>query len=195
MKSFEKLLLENKAWAREKMSEHSDYFKELNSDTKPDFLWIGCCDSKISADELTGTKPGEIYVHRNIANLVLDYDVNLLSIIEYALHIHHVRNIIVCGHYGCEGVKTAMLNTSGVYLNNWLNPLFDIYKEHINELNTIENEEIKLQKMVEWNVIEQCKNLSKLKLITEMNSTSSKVAIHGWVYGQQNGILKSLVLH
>jgi Carbonic anhydrase len=141
MKSFEKLLLENKAWAREKVQGDPEYFKRLANIQKPEFLWIGCSDSRVPANEITGTEPGEIFVHRNIANMVVHTDLNLLSVLDYAVEVLHVKHIIVCGHYGCGGVKAALSHHNMGIINKWLRNIKDVYRFHEDEIDTINDEE------------------------------------------------------
>src|SRR5215203_706320 len=156
MYSYEKLLLENKAWAAEKKSEDPQYFDRLFHIQTPEFLWIGCSDSRVPANEITGTQPGEIFVHRNVANLVINTDVNLLSVLDYAVNHLKVKHIIVCGHYGCGGIKAAMTKTDYKYvLNMWLRGIKDVYRIHREELDAIKDEEVRNDLLVELNVQEQ----------------------------------------
>lgn len=141
MNSYEKLLLENKAWAKEQVQIDPDFFNRLAHIQTPDFLWIGCSDSRVPADKITGTQPGEIFVHRNIANMVVHTDLNLLSVLEYAVMYLKVKHIIVCGHYGCGGVKAAMGNNSLGIINKWLRNIKDVYRMHRDEINESENDE------------------------------------------------------
>src|SRR5215510_11157070 len=142
MHSYEKLLLENKAWAAEKKSDDPDYFERLSHLQTPEFLWIGCSDSRVPANEITGTQPGEIFVHRNIANMVVNTDANMLSVLEFAVTHLKVKHIIVCGHYGCGGIKAAMSNHDyKQVLNMWLRNIKDVYRLHRDELNAIADEE------------------------------------------------------
>src|ERR1043165_4141093 len=162
MHSYEKLLLQNKAWATEKVSEDPKYFERLAHIQKPEFLWIGCSDSRVPADRITGTQPGEIFVHRNVANLVINTDVNLLSVVDFAVNHLKVKHIIVCGHYGCGGIKAAITKTDYKYvLNMWLRNIKDVYRIHRAELDGIKNEEEKTNRLVELNVQEQVQNLAK----------------------------------
>jgi len=138
---YEKLLLENKAWATEQVQIDPEFFSRLSHVQTPEFLWIGCSDSRVPADKITGTQPGEIFVHRNIANMVVHTDINLLSVLEYAVEVLKVKHIIVCGHYGCGGVKAAMGNQSLGIINKWLRSIKDVYRIHRDEIDKIENEE------------------------------------------------------
>ncbi|HWJ25586.1 MAG TPA: carbonic anhydrase, partial [Flavisolibacter sp.] len=166
MQSYEKLLLENKAWASEKISDDPEYFQRLAKLQTPEFLWIGCSDSRVPSNEITGTQPGEIFVHRNVANLVIHTDVNLLSVLDYAVNHLKVRDVIVCGHYGCGGVKAALTNHDfKLVLNMWLRNIKDVYRLHKEELDQIEDEEKKTDRLVELNVIEQVMHLAKTSII------------------------------
>src|SRR6476469_81911 len=166
MKSYEKLLLENKAWAAEKKEDDADYFERLAKLQTPEFLWIGCSDSRVPANEITGTQPGEIFVHRNIANMVVNTDSNVLSVLEYAVNHLKVKHIIVCGHYGCGGIKTAISNHDyKQVLNMWLRNIKDVYRLHRAELDNISNEDMRADKLCELNVREQVMNLAKTSII------------------------------
>lgn len=191
MNAYEKLLLENKAWAHEMVEHDPDYFTRLAHVQTPDFLWIGCSDSRVPADRITGTQPGEIFVHRNIANLVIHTDVNLLSVLDYAVSQLKVNHVIVCGHYGCGGVKAALTNHNfNQVLNMWLRNIKDVYRLHSKELDTIENEEQKCDRLVELNVQEQVMHLAKTSIIQKAWKYGNKPHLHGWVYGLKDGIIK-----
>ena len=152
MKSYEKLLLENKAWAAEKVQDDPNFFNRLLHVQTPEFLWIGCSDSRVPPNEITGTQPGEIFIHRNIANLVVHTDLNLLSVLEYAVNVLKVRHVIVCGHYGCGGVKAAMNRHSLGIINKWLRNIKDVYRFHREEIDGITSEEQRVNRLVELNV-------------------------------------------
>src|SRR5215217_3490008 len=150
MLSYEKLLLENRAWASEKVADDPDYFNRLADIQSPEFLWIGCSDSRVPANEITGTQPGEIFVHRNVANLVINTDVNLLSVLDYAVNHLKVKHVIVCGHYGCGGVKASLTNHDfKALLNMWLRNIKDVIRLHRKELDSITDEEMKTDRLVE----------------------------------------------
>jgi carbonic anhydrase len=194
MKTFEKLLLENKAWAREKVQSDPEYFKRLAGIQTPEFLWIGCSDSRVPANEITGTEPGEIFVHRNIANLVIHTDVNLLSVLEYAVVHLKVKHIIICGHYGCGGIKAAMTNHDfKQVLNMWLRNIKDVYRLHADELNAIPDENQRADRLTELNVKEQIMHLAKTSIVQKAWKHDQRPQLHGWVYGLANGILKPIV--
>lgn len=191
MKSYEKLLLENKAWAKEKVSEDPDYFNRLAHLQTPEFLWIGCSDSRVPANEITGTQPGEIFVHRNVANLVINTDVNLLSVLDYAVNHLKVKHVIVCGHYGCGGIKAATLNSDfRPLLNMWLRNIKDVYRLYREELDKIKNEEKRCDRLVELNVQEQVFNLAKTSIIQRAWKEENRPDLHGWVYGLMDGLIK-----
>jgi carbonic anhydrase len=193
MTPYEKLLLENKAWAQEMLEEDPDYFNRLAQLQTPEFLWIGCSDSRVPADRITGTQPGEIFVHRNIANLVIHTDVNLLSVLDFAVNHLKVNHVIVCGHYGCGGVKAAMTNNDYNHLlNMWLRNIKDVYRLYQQELESINDEEARTDRLVELNVKEQVMKLAKTSIIQRAWKNRNAPVLHGWVYGLKDGILKSL---
>lgn len=190
MKPYEILLNDNKRWAANKVSADPDFFKKLSELQTPEFLWIGCSDSRVPANEITGTQPGEIFVHRNIANLVINTDVNVLSVLDYAVNHLKVRHIIVCGHYGCGGIKAAITNHDfKPVLNMWLRNIKDVHRIHRNELNTIAGEENKTNRLVELNVQEQIFNLAKTSIIQRAWKNENRPDLHGWVYGLKDGII------
>ena len=191
MHSYEKLLLENKAWAAEKKSEDPEYFERLSHLQTPEFLWIGCSDSRVPANEITGTQPGEIFVHRNVANLVVNTDVNLLAVLDFAVTHLKVKHVIVCGHYGCGGIKAAATKTDyRPVLNMWLRNIKDVMRHHRQELENINNEETRLDRLVELNVQEQVYNLAKTTIIQRCWEKEKRPDLHGWVYGLKDGIIK-----
>lgn len=192
MKSYEKLLLENKAWSKEKIMDDPDYFKRLVDIQSPEFLWIGCSDSRVPANEITGTQPGEIFVHRNIANMVVNTDLNLLSVLQFAVETLHVKHIIVCGHYGCGGVKAAMTNHNMGIINKWLRNIKDVHRFHREEVDAIEDEDLQLNRMIELNVIEQVTNLAKTSIIQKAWKNENRPDIHGWVYDLHDGIINPI---
>lgn len=191
MTSYEKLLLENKAWAQEQIENDPEFFKRLSSLQTPEFLWIGCSDSRVPADKITGTQPGEIFVHRNIANIVVHTDVNLLSVLDFAVNHLKVNHVIVCGHYGCGGIKAAMTNHDYKYvLNMWLRNIKDVYRLHREELAAIADEEHRTDRLVELNVREQVMHLSKTSIIQRAWKNEQRPQLHGWVYGLKDGLIK-----
>lgn len=185
--------MENKAWAQEKLADDPEFFDRLSDIQKPDFLWIGCSDSRVPANEITGTQPGEIFVHRNVANLVVNTDVNLLSVLDYAVNHLKVKHVIVCGHYGCGGVKAATSKTDfQLVLNMWLRNIKDVYRLHRDELNKIRDEEARCDRLVELNVVEQVMNLAKTSIIQRAWKKEQRPDLHGWVYGLKNGLINPL---
>jgi len=191
MHSYEKLLLENKAWAAEKKSEDPEYFERLSHLQAPEFLWIGCSDSRVPANEITGTQPGEIFVHRNVANLVVNTDVNLLAVLDYAVTNLKVKHVIVCGHYGCGGIKAAATKSDyRPVLNMWLRNIKDVMRHHRQELEDIHDEENRFDRLVELNVQEQVYNLAKTTIIQRCWEKEMRPDLHGWVYGLKDGIIK-----
>lgn len=190
MELHEKLLLQNKAWSREQVEDDPEFFKRLAGLQSPKFLWIGCSDSRVPANEITGTHPGEVFVHRNIANMVVHTDLNLLSVLEYAVSQLHVEHIIVCGHYGCGGVKAAMSRHSFGMINKWLRNIKDVYRFHRDELAEIADEEERADRLVELNVVEQVMNLAKTSIVQRAWHQERRPALHGWVYGLKDGLIK-----
>jgi carbonic anhydrase len=191
MHSYEKLLLENKTWAAEIKQDDPEYFERLSHIQTPEFLWIGCSDSRVPANEITGTQPGEIFVHRNVANLVIHTDVNLLSVLDYAVTHLKVKHIIVCGHYGCGGVKAALTKHDFKYvLNMWLRNIKDVYRWHREELEAIPDEEQRCDRLVELNVQEQVMHLAKTSIVQRAWKERQTPHLHGWVYGLKDGIIK-----
>jgi len=191
MKTYEKLLLENKAWASEKVQDDPDYFHRLAKLQTPEFLWIGCSDSRVPANEITGTDPGEIFVHRNVANMVVNTDVNLLSVLDYAVNHLKVKHVIVCGHYGCGGIKAASTNTDfKPVLNMWLRNIKDVYRLHRAQLDAIKDEEMRVDALTELNVQEQVSNLAKTSIIQRAWKNENRPDLHGWVYGLKDGLIK-----
>ncbi len=192
MNSYERLLLENKAWAQEKLMDDPYYFKRLVDVQTPDFLWIGCSDSRVPANEITGTQPGEIFVHRNIANMVIHTDLNLLSVLQYAVEVLKVKHIIVCGHYGCGGVKAAMTNHNFGIINKWIRNIKDVHRFHREEIDAISDDSTQLNRMIELNVQEQVLNLAKTSIIQKSWKERQGPDLHGWVYDLHDGLVKPI---
>ncbi|MGZ8509188.1 MAG: carbonic anhydrase [Chitinophagaceae bacterium] len=191
MKTYEVLLKENKLWAAQKLAGDPGFFDRLAHLQAPEFLWIGCSDSRVPANEITGTDPGEIFVHRNVANLVIHTDVNLLSVLEYAVTYLKVKHVIVCGHYGCGGIKAAMGNKDHKQiLNMWLRNIKDVYRHNREELDNIPDEEKRTDRLTELNVIEQTQRLAKTSIIQKTWKREQRPDLHGWVYGLKDGIIK-----
>jgi carbonic anhydrase len=190
MEHHKRLLLENKAWAREKKMEDPEFFSRLVHIQKPEFLWIGCSDSRVPPNEITQTQPGEIFIHRNVANLVLHADLNMLSVLQYAVEVLEVKHVIVCGHYGCGGVKAAMGRSSLGIINKWLRHIKDVYRFHQDEIDPIEDKEARLNRLIELNVEEQVMNLAKTSIIQQSWHKYGRPHLHGWVYDLSDGIIK-----
>ena len=192
MKPFEKLLFDNKEWAAKQVEADPDYFKRLVEIQSPEVLWIGCSDSRVPADKITDTNPGEIFVHRNVANLVVHTDLNLLSVLQFAVEVLNVKHIIVCGHYGCGGVKAAMTNHSLGLIDKWLWNIKNVHRLHRHEIDHIENEEQKLNKLIEISVKEQVMNLAKTSIVQKAWKHEKSPDLHGWVYALEDGIIRSI---
>ena len=191
MKPYEVLLKENKLWAKRKVKEDPEFFARLSELQTPEFLWIGCSDSRVPANTITNTEPGEIFIHRNVANLVVNTDVNLLAVLDYAVNYLKVKHIIVCGHYGCGGVKAALTKSEYNYvLNMWLRNIKDVCRIYRHELDSIADEEKKTDRLVELNVQEQIYNLAKTSIIQRAWQNEQRPDLHGWVYGLKDGVIK-----
>lgn len=193
MKPYERLLLDNKAWAQEMKSEDPEFFERLVNVQTPEFLWIGCSDSRVPPDKITQTRPGEIFIHRNIANMVVHTDLNLLSVLQYAVEVLKVKHIIVCGHYGCGGVKAAMTRKSLGLINKWLRNIKDVYRYHQDEIEALATEDEKVNRLIELNVKEQVLNLAKTSIVQRSWLKFDAPQIHGWVYDLHDGIINPLV--
>lgn len=194
MSELHKLLDANRSWAAARVREDPNYFKRLAALQTPDYLWIGCSDSRVPANVITGQQPGEVFVHRNIANMVVHTDLNLLSVLEYAVNVLKVHHIIVCGHYGCGGVRAAAGQQNLGIINNWLRNIEDVYRFHREELTSITDEDARIDRLVELNVQEQVLNLAKTSIIQKAWKYDQRPSIHGWVYGLDTGHLKPLCL-
>ena len=193
MKEYKKLLLNNQAWASERLDLDESYFNNLSKDQKPLFLWIGCADSRVPAEEITQSNPGDIFVHRNVANMVVHTDINLLSVLQYAVEVLEVKHIIVCGHYNCGGVKAAMTNKDFGLINKWLRNIKEVYEKHMNELNDISDEQLKFNKLVELNVLEQVNNLAKTTIVQKSWQKRKYPHLHEWVFDLHIGEIKEVL--
>ncbi|GAB3514712.1 carbonic anhydrase [Emticicia fontis] len=193
MESYQKLLLANKAWAAEKLQFDPSYFTTLAADQKPEFLWIGCSDSRVPSDQVTGTQPGEIFVHRNVANLVIHTDMSMLSVLQYAVEVLKVKHILVVGHYQCGGVKASMTNNDYGLINNWLRNIKDVYTKYQDELQGIEDDKERFDRLVEVNVIEQVKNLAKTTIVQNAWASGEYPMLHGWVLDLHTGHIKPII--
>lgn len=192
MKAYERLLLENKAWAAEQIGKDPEFFSRLSKIQTPEFLWIGCSDSRVPANEITNTAPGEIFVHRNIANLVVHTDLNVLSVLQYAVDVLKVKHVIVCGHYGCGGIRASMTQDDLGLINKWLRNIKDIYRFHEDELNAIGDMDKRADRLTELNVEEQVMNLAKTAIIQNAWKNDNRPVLHGWVYRLTDGILHDI---
>ena len=193
MESYYNSLLENnKKWVAEKLNEDPEFFNKLAHGQKPPVLWIGCSDSRVPANEIIGAPPGEVFVHRNIANMVVHSDMNLLSVLDYAVNVLEVKHIIVCGHYGCGGVQTAMTNAHVGLIDNWIRHIKDVYRFHQKELNEIEDEKARFNRFVELNVVEQVLDLAKTSIVQGAWESGQEVHVHGWVYDVKDGLINDL---
>ena len=189
---YKKILDNNKEWVETNLAKDPNYFKDLSTGQNPPLLWIGCSDSRVPANEITGTRAGEVFVHRNIANLVIHTDMNMLSVLDYAVNALKVKHVLVCGHYGCGGVKAAMGNESIGIIDNWIRNIKDVYRVHNEELSAIEDENKKFNRMVELNVIEQVYNLAKTSIVQNAWNKGQELYLHGWVYGLNSGYVTDL---
>lgn len=191
-KAYQKLIDGNRRFALEKKFDDPEYFKKLSLGQKPDYLWIGCSDSRVPANEVTSTESGEMFVHRNIANVVVHTDFNLMSVLEYAVNVLQVKHIIVCGHYGCGGVRAAMTNKTFGLVDKWLRNIKDVYNKHRIELELIEDLDKRSDRLTELNVIEQVQHLAETKIVQKAWHDKRDVQIHGWVYGLNSGLITEL---
>lgn len=189
---YKKLIENNQKWVESKLAIDKDYFLKLSKGQQPPLLWIGCADSRIPANEVIGAEPGEVFVHRNIANMVIHSDMNMLSVLDYAVNALKVRHIIVCGHYGCGGIKAAMGNQHIGLIDNWIRHIKDVYRFHHAELDAIHDEEKRFDRFVELNVIEQVYDLAKTSIVQAAWKNNQELHIHGWVYNIRNGLVNDL---
>lgn len=191
-KSYKKLLSNNKKWVVKQLNKDPNYFEDLAQGQSPEYLWIGCSDSRVPANDVTGTKPGDIFVHRNIANMVVHSDMNFLSVLSYAVEVLKVKHVIVCGHYGCGGVLAAMGNKQFGLIDNWLRHIKDVYRMYHKELDAIEDVVQRGCRFVEVNVMEQVLDLGKTSIVQNAWRDGQPLHLHGWVYDIGDGIIKDL---
>lgn len=189
---YKKILENNQKWVEEKLSLNPNFFSKLAQGQQPPLLWIGCSDSRVPANEIIGAEAGEVFVHRNIANMVIHTDMSMLSVLDYAVNALQVKHVIVCGHYGCGGVKAAMSNTSIGVIDNWIRHIKDVYRLHQKELDTITDESNRFNRFVELNVIEQVFDLAKTSIVQNAWKNGQELHLHGWVYGLNSGLVKDL---
>jgi carbonic anhydrase len=192
MKTVQTLLDDNKAWAKNVINDEPNFFRDLAKTQTPEFLWIGCSDSRVPPDRITCTKPGEIFIHRNIANMVVHTDMNMLSVLEYSVNVLKIKHVIVCGHYGCGGVKAAMGNSHIGLINKWLRNIKDVYKANEAEVDAIADETAKLNHLIELNVKQQVHNLAETSIIQKAWKDRNAPTLHGWVYDLNDGVLKEI---
>lgn len=190
--SYEQLFANNRRWVSEKKAADPRYFEKLATEQRPDYLYIGCSDSRVPANDIMGVEPGEVFVHRNVANVVAAIDLNAASVIEYAVVHLNVKHIIVCGHYNCGGVKAAMQPLDLGLLNPWLRNIRDVYRIHADELEAIKDQAARYDRLVELNVIEQCVNIIKTACVQHAYLKTGAPVVHGWVFDLVNGVLKDL---
>lgn len=189
---YNKILERNKKWVEESLALDPNYFQDLAKGQAPPLLWIGCSDSRVPANEIIGAKPGETFVHRNIANMVIHSDMNMLSVLDYAVNVLKVRHVLVCGHYGCGGIQAAMKNDSVGIIDNWIRHIKDVYRLNHKELDAIEDETERFNRFVEINVIEQVCDLAKTSIVQSAWKKGQELSLHGWVYGLNSGYVTDL---
>jgi len=189
---YNQFLENNKKWVAEKLNEDPEYFTRLANGQKPPLLWIGCADSRVPANQIVGAEPGEVFVHRNIANMVVHSDMNMLSVLDYAVNVLKIQHIIVCGHYGCGGIQAAMGNTSYGLIDNWIRHIKDVYRFHRAELDEIKDEKARFDKFVEMNVKEQVLALARTSIVQSAWNNNRDLIVHGWVYSVGNGLVNDL---
>jgi len=189
---YKKILDNNKIWSENKLSDDPQYFEKLSKGQSPPLLWIGCSDSRVPANEVIGAQPGEVFVHRNIANMVVHSDMNMLSVLDYAVNVLKVKHVIVCGHYGCGGVKAAMGNDSIGLIDNWIRHIKDSYRHNKAYLDSINDETARCNAFVEINVKEQVYDLAKTSIVQGAWKNGQELCLHGWVYGLDSGLVKDL---
>ena len=187
-----KLLDNNRNWVKQKLTEDPGYFEKLSASHEPKVLWIGCSDARVPANEIIGTSPGDVFVHRNISNMVVHSDMNMLSVLSYAVEVLQVEHIIVCGHYACGGIQAAMSNKSLGLIDNWLRHIKDVYRSNIEELEAIQDNQVRYNRLVELNVKQQVYNLCKTSIVQAAWNRGNFPFIHGWVYDVHDGILKDM---
>ncbi len=192
VKSLQELIENNRKWASDISEKDPDFFPTLAKQQAPDYLWIGCSDSRVPANEIVGLLPGELFVHRNVANMVVHTDMNLLSVLQYAVEVLKVRHIIVCGHYGCGGVAAAMKNQKLGLIDNWLLEIRDLYHDKQNMFKGLRSESEKVDTLCELNVVRQVYNLSHTSIVQDAWANGQKLAVHGWIYGLDNGRVNNL---
>lgn len=189
---YKNIVKNNKEWVESCIAQDPDYFKKLADRQQPPLLWIGCADSRVPANQIIGAEPGDVFVHRNIANMVVHSDMNMLSVLDYAVNVLKIKHVIVCGHYGCGGVAAAMSNQSFGLIDNWIRHIKTIYRLHKNVLDSIEDQQERFDKFVELNVVEQVFDLAKTSIVQNAWKNNQDLHLHGWVYRVSSGVIKDL---
>jgi len=190
--TYDALLQGNKDWVRDTIDSDPEFFDKLSAGQSPPVLWIGCSDSRVPANQITNTKPGDIFVHRNIANVVVHTDMNLLSVLDYSINVLKVKHVIVCGHYGCGGVKAALGNKQVGIIDNWLRNIRDVYRTHEREMATIKDPDLRFDRLVELNAIEGAANVANTSIVQSAWANGQELAVHAWVYSLKTGIIKDM---
>ncbi len=193
MKKLEHLFKRNKEWAQSITDENPDFFTELSKLQTPEYLWIGCSDSRVASNQLLNLAPGEVFVHRNIANMVIHSDLNCLSVMQFAIEVLKVKHVIVCGHYGCGGIKASLEDIDHGLIDNWLGHIKDVYRLHATELDAMTNQEEMEHRLCELNVIEQVANVCDTTIVKNAWKSGAELSVHGWIYNIENGILKDII--
>lgn len=192
MREYKHLLLANKAWAAERLEERPDYFERQIAGQQPEFLWIGCSDSRVAAGQLTNTPPGGMFIHRNVANLVNEDDINLMSVLEYAVSVLKVRHIIICGHHGCGGINAALAGGATGYLGKWLRNAEQVYRDHQDEIDSLPESQ-RSNRLVELNVRDQLVRLARTSIVQDAFAAGQTLYLHGWVYDLRDGLIKPMM--
>jgi carbonic anhydrase len=192
MKVLKQVFKNNREWARRIEQEDPGFFAQLSKQQNPEYLWIGCADSRVPANEIMDLPPGEVFVHRNIANVVVHTDLNCLSVLQYAVEVLKVKHIIVCGHYGCGGVKASMETENHGLIDNWLRHIRDVYRFHAEQLDSITDEAARRDRLCELNVIEQVSNVCNTTIVKSAWNSGQELTVHGWIYRLEDGLLKDL---
>ena len=192
MRVLKKLFEQNKKWAEKVKESDPNFFLNLSKQQNPQYLWVGCSDSRVPANEIVGMLPGEVFVHRNIANLVIHTDLNCLAVIQYAVEVLKVKHIIVCGHYGCGGIQAALENKVHGLIDNWIRNIKDLHRYHQAEIDSLQNQKERINLLCELNVVEQVANICHTAIVQDAWKSGQKLTVHGWIYSIEDGILKDL---
>jgi carbonic anhydrase len=187
-----RLLDNNRGWAAARIQHDPTFFTRLEKQQAPEFLWIGCSDSRVPANEIVGLDPGELFVHRNVANVVVHTDLNCLSVLQFAVDVLQVKHVIVCGHYGCGGVRAAMDRQSHGLIDNWLRHVQDVQRDHQKELRVIDSDDARVDRLCELNVVEQVRNIGRTTIVQDAWRRGHAMQLHGWIYGLKDGIIRDL---